>query len=91
MGIDVLRRAADPKDPDALVESIAATDLQTIVGPVRFGGANLPPFAAGNVSTTPLVGGQWRLRDDGGYDLLIVDNQTAPEIPLGGTLEELPA
>jgi len=91
VALDVVRRSADPKDPDANVEAIAATDMETLVGPVRFGGENLPPFAAPNVSTTPLVGGQWRLQDDGTYDLVIVDNQTAPEIPTAGVLEPLPA
>ena len=49
----------------------------------------LPPFAARNVAKTPLVGGQWRLKDGGGYDLVIVDNQTAPMIPTGGVMEEI--
>jgi len=87
---DVIRRAADPKDPDSLVEAIAATDMSTIVGPVQFGRDNLPPFAQQNVSTTPLVGGQWRLQPDNHYELVIVDNQTAPEIPAAGVMEPLP-
>jgi branched-chain amino acid transport system substrate-binding protein len=43
------------------------------------------------VAKTPLVGGQWRLRDGGGYDLVIVDNQTAPDVPVGGSMEEITA
>jgi branched-chain amino acid transport system substrate-binding protein len=35
------------------------------------------------------VGGQWRLKDRGGYDLVIVDNQTAPMIPTGGSMEAI--
>ena len=35
---------------------------------------SLPPFAAKNIAKTPLVGGQWRLKDGGGYDLVIIDN-----------------
>ncbi len=50
----------------------------------------LPPFAAKNVAKTPLVGGQWRLKDGGGYDLVIVDNKAAPRnMPVGGKLEAL--
>jgi branched-chain amino acid transport system substrate-binding protein len=89
VALDVLRRSADPTDLDANVEALAATNVQTIVGPVAFGRDNVAPFAAANVSTTKLVGGQWRLRDGGGYDLVIVDNQTAEEIPLGGEMEAI--
>jgi branched-chain amino acid transport system substrate-binding protein len=64
-------------DGDAVAEAIAATNLDTIVGPIAFNGAGLPPFAARNVCKTPLVGGQWRLKDGGGYDLVIVDNPTS--------------
>jgi len=36
---DVLKRATDPKDPQAVVASIVATNLETIAGPVRWDGA----------------------------------------------------
>ena len=72
-----------------MVAAIAATKLDTIVGPIAWDGANLPPFAAKNVAKTPLVGGQWRLKDGGGYDLVITDNKTAPNIPTGGTMEPI--
>jgi len=84
---DVFGRASDAGDGDAVAETIAATNLNTIVGNVAWNGAGLPPFAARNVAKTPLVGGQWRLKNGGGYDLVIVDNQTAPMIPTGGVME----
>jgi branched-chain amino acid transport system substrate-binding protein len=86
---DVMKRVSDPTDSAAVVAAIAATKLDTIVGPVAWDGANLPPFATKNVAKTPLVGGQWRLRDGGGYDLVITDNKTAPNIPTGGTMEAI--
>ena len=86
---DVFGRTSDAGDGDAVAEKIAATNLNTIVGNVAWNGAGLPPFAARNVAKTPLVGGQWRLKDGGGYDLIIVDNQTAPTIPTGGVMEEI--
>lgn len=86
---DVMKRAKDPTDSKAVVEAITATKLDTIVGPLAWDGANLPPFAARNVAKTPLVGGQWRLKDGGGYDLVITDNQTAPNIPTGGKMEPI--
>ena len=84
-----MKRVDDPSDSAAVVAAIAATKLDTIVGPIAWDGANLPPFAAKNVSKTPLVGGQWRLKDGGGYDLVITDNKTAPNIPTGGTMEPI--
>lgn len=85
---DVMKRA-DPTDAAAVTKAIAATKLDTIVGTVAWDGANLPPFAARNVAKTPLVGGQWRLKEGGGYDLVITDNKTAPNIPTGGTMEPI--
>lgn len=89
MATNVMGRVTDAGDVDAVVEAIAATNLQTIVGPVVFNGAGVPPFAATNVCKTPLVGGQWRMRDGGGYDLVIVDNTGFDTIPTGGTMEAI--
>ncbi|WP_338720889.1 ABC transporter substrate-binding protein [Devosia sp. XK-2] len=86
---DSIKRAEDPFDPDSLADAIAATNLDTIVGHIEFGAEGLPPAVAANVSKTPLVGGQWRLQDDGSYDLVIVENAAHPEIPTGGTMEAI--
>lgn len=86
---DVAGRVSEVDDGDAVAEAIAATDLSTIVGPIAWNGNGLPPFAAQNIAKTPLVGGQWRLADGGGYDLVVVDNQTAPMIATGGSMEEI--
>jgi branched-chain amino acid transport system substrate-binding protein len=89
LAVDVMKRAGDPTDSDVVAEAIAATKLDTLVGPIAWDGKNLPPFAAKNIAKTPLVGGQWRLRDGGGYDLVITDNKTAPNIPVGGKMEAI--
>jgi branched-chain amino acid transport system substrate-binding protein len=86
---DALGRVDDASDADAAAAAIAATQLDTIVGRIAWDGAGLPPFAAKNMAKTPLVGGQWRLKDGGGYDLVIVDNKTAPAIPTGGVMEPI--
>ncbi|MFT4149437.1 MAG: ABC transporter substrate-binding protein [Paracoccaceae bacterium] len=86
---DAIKRADDPTDGDALAQAVATTNLQTVVGQVQWGRDNVPDFARKNVSKTPLVGGQWRKKADGTFDLVIVENALAPEIPLGGTLETL--
>lgn len=87
--VDVLKRESDIRDPEAVAAAIQATDLDTVVGPIRWDGAGLPPFAQKNVTKTPLVGGQWRMSDDGNFRLVIVDNQTYPDIPLTGDMEAI--
>jgi branched-chain amino acid transport system substrate-binding protein len=86
---NVMGRVSDITDADAIAEAIGATDLDTMVGKVAWTGAGLPPFAVKNVTKTPLVGGQWRRKEDGTFDLVIVDNKTAPEIPTAGSMEAL--
>ncbi|EDQ35735.2 ABC-type branched-chain amino acid transport system, periplasmic component [Hoeflea phototrophica DFL-43] len=89
LATDVMGRVSDAGDGDAVAEAIAASNLQTVVGPVAFDGKGLPPFAAKNICKTPLVGGQWRLKDGGGYDLVIVDNSDQPSIPTAGTMQPI--
>ncbi|SFS16343.1 ABC transporter substrate-binding protein [Yoonia litorea] len=91
MAANVMGRVEDSRDPDEVTAAIAATQLSSIVGRIAFDGAGLPPFATQNVAKTPLVGGQWRLKDGGGYDLVIVDNSVHPDIPTGGSMEEIPS
>ena len=78
---DVVKRAADLDDSSAIVEAIAATKLATIVGPVEWTGVPVK-----NVTKTPLVSGQWQ-KGPNGFDLVICQNETAPEIPVGGQLQ----
>ena len=89
LAADVLKRAEDPTDPEGVAKAIAATKLDTVVGRVAWSGEKLPPFAAKNVAKTPLVGGQWRLKEGGGYDLVITDNKTAPEIPAASSMQPI--
>ncbi|MGR3513883.1 MAG: ABC transporter substrate-binding protein [Paracoccaceae bacterium] len=91
MAANVMGRVEDSRDPDEVASAIAATELASIVGRIAFDGAGLPPFATQNVAKTPLVGGQWRLKGGGGYDLVIVDNSDHPNIPTGGSMEEIPS
>lgn len=86
---DAVKRTDDPKDGKALADAIAKTKLDTVVGKIQWGRDNVPEFARKNVSKTPLVGGQWRRKSDGSFDLVIVENGLAPEIPTGGKLETL--
>jgi branched-chain amino acid transport system substrate-binding protein len=84
VAIDILKRAKNPNDPNAILDSMVATNYQSIVGPVRWTGKPVK-----NVTKTPLVGGQWQRKPDGKFDLVITENKTAPEIPVGGKLKML--
>ncbi|HKD31135.1 MAG TPA: ABC transporter substrate-binding protein [Xanthobacteraceae bacterium] len=89
VAIDVLKRTAQVGDAKATLAAIAATNLETVVGKVAWNGANLPPFATRNVAKTPLVGGQWRIKDGGKYEIVITDNKTAPAIPVAAKIEAI--
>ncbi|WP_417627261.1 ABC transporter substrate-binding protein [Pararhodobacter aggregans] len=86
---DVMGRVTSPEDPEEVAAAIAATDLETMVGRVAWNGEGVPDFAAANVCKTPLVGGQWRRREDGGFDLVCVENGLAPQIPTADTMQPL--
>lgn len=79
---DALRRAKSLKAGDVR-DAVAATTLNTVVGPVKWGGAG--PMK--NVSKTPLVLGQWVKGTRNKVDLVIVNNEAAPSIPTGGALK----
>jgi hypothetical protein len=50
------RRSGDVGDNKSVVNAIAASKLNTVVGPIAWDGKNLPPFAQKNIAKTPLVG-----------------------------------
>ena len=79
---DVVKRTADLDDPQSYADAIKATDLQTLVGPVKFAGA-LP-----NCAITPLVGGQW-IGGVGTWERKVVDNSHYPDIPQTGEIVDL--
>ena len=80
---DVIKRCEDLEDAVAIVKAIATTKLNTVVGPVDWSKGPVK-----NVTKTPLVGGQWQ-RDGERFDLKIVANSKAPNIPLTGKLKLL--
>lgn len=75
VAIDVLKRTKSVEDPKAIVEAIAATDYSSIVGPVSWKNGPVK-----NVSTTPLVGGQWTKGKTFKYDIEIANNSAYPGI-----------
>lgn len=77
---DVLKRSK-ALEPNAIREAIAATSYESVVGPVQWKKGPVP-----NVSTTPLVGGQWQPGAGGELELKIVNNKDAPQIKTNGKL-----
>ncbi len=80
---DVVKRAEDLEDPEAITAAIAGTSLNTIVGPVDWSKGPI-----NNVTKTPLVAGQWQKSGDS-FELQVVANAAAPEIALTSDLKLL--
>jgi branched-chain amino acid transport system substrate-binding protein len=84
---DALKRSKSLKAADVR-DAVAASNLNTVVGPVKWGGAG--PFK--NVSKTPLVLGQWvkaPADSKNKVELMIVNNDTAKTVPTSGSLKAI--
>jgi branched-chain amino acid transport system substrate-binding protein len=80
VAIDALKRTEDPTDPASIRDAIKTTSYNSIVGPIDFSKGPVP-----NIAKTPLVGGQWSVKD-GKPSLAIVENSDHSNIPLGGKM-----
>jgi branched-chain amino acid transport system substrate-binding protein len=83
VAIDILKRAKNLDDPASILEAIKTTDYNSIVGPLKWAGKPVK-----NVAKTPLVAGQWH-KTDQGFELVVCENETAPEIPIQDKLQLL--
>jgi branched-chain amino acid transport system substrate-binding protein len=83
IALDVLARAGDATDRDAVIESIMATDHETLSGRVRWQGSPIK-----NVTKMAMVGGQW-IKSGDRFDLKIRANPTDQPIPTSGGLSAL--
>lgn len=79
-----LSRAKSLKPADVR-DAVAATVIDSVVGPVKWGGAG--PMK--NISKTPLVLGQWSKGSRYKVELTIVNNELAKNIPAAGVLKLL--
>ena len=84
VAIDVLKRSKDLGNKQSIRDAIAATRLETMAGTVAWGRGPVK-----NVAKTPLIGGQWVKGQRYKYDLVIVNNETAPAIPTQAALQPL--
>jgi branched-chain amino acid transport system substrate-binding protein len=75
---DALKRA-QTLDKEKLRDAIGATNMNTIVGPVKY---NEQHF-----SETPLVGGQWVKGTEYPWKLQIISDKRYPKIPTTGEMQ----
>lgn len=80
---DVIKRSEDLEDATSITKAIASTKLDTIVGNIDWSNGPI-----NNVTKTPLVAGQWQ-REGDAFDLKIVANAAAPNIPKTGEMKLL--
>ncbi len=74
VAVDAAKRAGS-SNKAALLEAVAATDLDTVVGKVNFDSGPVP-----HLSKTPLVAGQWVAGDDYPLELAINVNSGLPTL-----------
>ena len=72
---DVMTRAKS-LDKEKIRNAIAATNINTIVGPVNYAGKQY--------CRTPLVGMQWIKGDKWPWGVKVIYNEQYPNIPLSG-------
>jgi branched-chain amino acid transport system substrate-binding protein len=89
VALDVLKRTQDINSPEAIRDAIRATNYSSIVGPVSWT-ANPNGNPVKNVSKTPLVAGQWVKGGKHKFDLVVVNANTAKQIPTQAVLLPLP-
>ena len=86
VAVAVLAKAGST-DKQKIAEALKTLTATTIVGNLDWTKGPVP-----NVAKTPLAGGQWRQVTGGKhpFGLVVVDNQLASGMPLGGKVEPLP-
>jgi branched-chain amino acid transport system substrate-binding protein len=84
VAIDTFKRTKDLGSKASIRDAMVATNLNTVVGNVSWGKGPVR-----NVTKTPLAGGQWVPGRKYKYELVVVDNQTAPNVPVAGKLKLL--
>lgn len=80
IAIDALTRAAS-LDPVKIRDAIAATDLDTMIGHIKYDQET-------HIAETPIVLGQWKLNEAGdAVEIQIVSNKNHPNIPTTAEFE----
>lgn len=79
VAFDALKRTEDLGKAASIRDAVKTTSYKSIVGNIDFSKGPFP-----NCALTPLVVGQWFKGKKYPHELLIVDNTTTPEVPVGG-------
>jgi branched-chain amino acid transport system substrate-binding protein len=77
VAVDALKRCKDIDSRAAVRDAIVASNVATIVGPIKWSGQPVK-----NVCRTPLVGGQWVKGSKYPHELVIVNNDNAKAVPV---------
>ena len=88
VAVDVLKRSADKNDEGGGRRD-RGDQARHHRRSHRMGRQGVAAVRAEKHRQDPLVGGQWRLREGGKYEIVITDNRTAPQIPVGGKMEPI--
>ena len=86
---DALKRTTNVDDKANIRDAVKATDMQTIGGHITWSSSDKKLNPVPNVCTTPITGGQWVKGDKYPYNLVVVNNSQAPEVPTQGELQPL--
>jgi branched-chain amino acid transport system substrate-binding protein len=87
VGLGALKAAADPFERKSVRDALREMNMDTIVGKVDFKGSPIK-----SVARTALAAGQWRHAPAAArhpFELRVVNNTLAPQIPVAGKLELL--
>ena len=71
-------KTAGTLDKEKVRDALAATDIETIVGPIKYDQEMLGL----TYGDTVLAGGQWQLQDDGTEKLVVIDNTVYSDIDI---------
>ncbi|MCF0229639.1 MAG: ABC transporter substrate-binding protein [Parasporobacterium sp.] len=79
IAINALKNAGS-SDPEAIRDALKATELDTIVGPIKYDKEMLGL----HYGDTVIAGGQWQLQEDGTEKLVVIDNTVYDVISVEG-------
>ena len=84
VALDVLKRTKDVNSPKSILSAITSTNYNSVVGNGNWSGKPVK-----NVSKTQLVGGQWVKGAKHKYDMHVVNNKGATNIPTQGSFKPI--
>jgi branched-chain amino acid transport system substrate-binding protein len=79
-----VQKAGSTRSAD-IAGALKGLEVKTVVGDVHWGA---DPALPAYVAKTPLAGGQWR-NGSNGWDLVVVENALAPDVPVASKAEAL--